>query len=183
MTNLLAKLSTWKLIIPALLGSIYCIYLFQNAQAALTELAGEPTEIIDMKRNYTAPEITEFFTKIKSEGREIHKHTTGVVDMVFPITYGLLFILLSAFLLKKITSPDSKWMYLALIPVALMIVDYIENFNTLNLLDSYPDLSAEMVDSASAITGIKEVLTNISFSLPIVLGIIWLGKWIKNRLS
>jgi len=181
MTNVLAKLSNWKMIVPALLGFIYCIYLFQNSETQMSELAGQHTPMIDTRTGYDLAEIQEFFTIIKSEGREAHRFATGVVDMIFPWAYGILFVLLSAFFLKKITSPDSKWMYLSLFPVLLMIVDYIENFNTLDLLDSYPNLTAEMVDSASQITGIKSILTQISMILPLVLGLIWLVLWWKKK--
>lgn len=183
MPNLLAKLSNWKFIIPALLGFVYCIYLFQNAEVALQNLAGEKAPIIDMRKNYDAAEIRDFFTIIKPEGRQIHQHITGVVDMIFPIAYGVLFILLSAFFLKKITSPDSKWMYLSLIPILLVIVDYKENLTTLKLLEQYPDFSEEMVANAAQVTGIKSMLTEISMALPLVLGVIWLGKWVMNRMK
>ena len=181
MTNLLAKMANWKFIIPALLGFIYCMYLFQGAAEQLNTLAGEEAPMIDLRRNYDVAEIKEFFTKIKADGREVHRYTTGVVDMIFPFAYGVLFILLSAFFLKKITNPNSKWMYLSLVPVLLMIVDYIENFNTLDMLAKFPDLTGEMVDSASTVTGIKSMLTNISMGLPLLLGIIWLVKWVMNR--
>jgi len=181
MTQFLAKMANWKFILPSLLAFIYCIYLFQIYGEQLNTLAGETAPIIDMRQNYDAEEIKTFFTKIKPEGRAIHQYTTGVVDMIFPFAYGFLFVLLSAFFLKKITSPDSKWMYLSLVPVLLMIVDYIENFNTLEMLAAYPDLSAEMVASASKITGIKSTLTEISMFLPIFLGVFWLIKWIRNR--
>jgi len=183
MTSLLAKLSNWKLIIPALLAFIYCIYLFQTSEAQMSELAGVHTPMIDTRSGYDLEEIQEFFTIIKPEGRAAHRFATGVVDMIFPWAYGILFILISAFFLKNLTDPDSKWMYLSLFPVLLMIVDYIENFNTLELLDTYPKLTAEMVDAASNITSIKTILTQLSMTLPLILGLIWLVIWGKNRVS
>lgn len=181
MTQVLAKMANWKFILPSLLAFIYCIYLFQIYGEQMNTLAGETVPMIDMRRNYDAEEIKTFFSKIKPEGQAIHKHATGVVDMIFPFAYGFSFILLAAFFLKKITSPDSKWMYLSLVPVLLMIVDYIENFNTLAMLEAYPNLSTEMVAKASQITGIKAMLTNISMALPMILGIVWLVKGIRNR--
>lgn len=181
MTQLLAKIANWKFIIPSLLAFIYCMYLFQVYGEQLNTLAGEASPIIDVRQNYDAEEIKTFFANIKPEGRQIHEFTTGVVDMIFPFAYGILFILLSAFFLKKITSPASKWMYLSLVPILLMIVDYIENFNTLAMLKAYPNLSEEMVSSASTITGIKATLVNISMFLPLFLGVIWGGKWLMNR--
>ena len=181
MTQLLAKAANWKFILPALLGFIYCIYLFQNGEAQMSALAGEKTPMIDVRQNYDAAEVKDFFTKIQAEGRAIHRHMTGVVDMIFPFAYGILFVLLSAFFLKKITSPDSKWMYLSLVPVLLMIMDYIENFNTLEMLDKFPDLSEEMVASAANITAIKSTLTSISMLLPVALGIVWGVQWFRSR--
>ena len=177
MKNLLAKTSNWKFIIPALLGCVYCIYLFQSAQTEMSQIIGEEAVMIDVRSDYTLNEINDFFTKLKLEGRQIHQRTTGVTDMIFPFAYGTLFILLSAFFLKKITRLDSNWMYLSLLPVLLMVVDFKENFNTLNLLEKFPNLTNEMVDSAAKITSLKAMLVNISMGLPLILGIIWLVKY------
>lgn len=181
MTNFLAKSANWKLILPAFLGFVVCIYFFQKGEAKMSALAGEKVQMIDVRQDYDAAEIKDFFTKIQEEGREEHRFATGVVDMIFPFAYGILFTLLSAFFLKKMAGPNSKWMYLSLVPILLMIVDYIENFNTLEMLDKYPDLSEELVANASNITGIKSTLTSISMTLPLILGIIWLIKWGLNQ--
>lgn len=181
MTNLLAKISNWKFILLSFLGFAYCIYLFQVYGEIMNVAAGVESPMIDMRKDYDINEINNFFTSIKAEGRAAHQFATGVVDMIFPFAYGSLFILLSAFFLKKITSPTSKWMYLSLFPIILMIVDYIENFNTLEMLDNFPELNAEMVASASQITGIKATLVDASMGLTLILGIIWLVKWMMNR--
>jgi len=68
----LAKASNWKLILPAFLVSAYCIYLFQTYQADMGAMIGEETLIIDMRSGYTEPEISEFFTQLKEEGRSLH---------------------------------------------------------------------------------------------------------------
>lgn len=183
MINLLAKTSNWKFILPAFLGFVVCIYQFQTGESKMSALAGERSPMIDVRTDYDLAEINHFFDKIGSEGRAVHQFMTGVVDMIFPFAYGLLFILLSAFFLKKITSPNSNWLYLALFPILLMIVDFIENFNTLNLLKTYPNLTAEMVDSAAQITSVKSALTTISMFLPVLLGLIWGGKLIKYKRS
>ncbi|MGB1241119.1 MAG: hypothetical protein ACPG49_01270 [Chitinophagales bacterium] len=181
MKNLLAKTSNWKFILPALLGFIYCIYLFQGYQSEMSAIAGEEVLMIDVRESYTLNEINDLFTKIKAEGREVHRYATGVTDMIFPFVYGILFILLAAFFLKKITRPDSNWMYLSLFPILLMLVDYKENFNTLNLLGKFPELTPKMVESASQITGIKSTLVSLSMGLPLILGLIYLGKYIAVR--
>ena len=89
--------------------------------------------------------------------------------------------LLSAFFLKQIIPSESNWIYLALIPVLLMVVDYIENFNTLAMLDAFPDLDAQKVAQASQITGIKNMLTYASQAVVLISGLLSLIHWLRNR--
>ena len=147
------------------------------AQANMSAIAGSEVEMIDLRKNYDLEEINDFFTRIKKEGRQIHRYATGVTDMLFPFFYGILFILINAFLLKNITNHKSSWIYLSLIPILLMLVDFRENFNTLKLLDAFPNMTEVQVHSASTVTGIKSLLTSLSLTLTLVLGIIWLIKW------
>lgn len=62
-----------------------------------------------------------------------------------------------------------------------MVFDFRENLNTIHLLDTFPNLTAEMVSKASAITGIKTILTNISMALPVILGMIWVVKYLLAK--
>ncbi len=181
MKKLLAKTSNWKLIIPALLCCVYCIMLFQKAQSEMSQICGHEVEMIDVRNNYTLDEINNFFTNLKSEGRQIHRHATAVVDMVFPLGYGILFILISAFFLNKITHDNSNWLYLSLFPILLMLVDVKENFNTLNLLEKFPNLTKDMVQSAAKVTYIKSMLVNACLGLILILGIVFLIKWASNK--
>lgn len=183
MKKILSKYSNWKIILPAFLVFAYCIYLFQVYQSQMGEILGKETLMIDLRSAYTEREISEFFTQLKPEGRALHQFATGVIDMVFPIAYGFLFIFLSAYFLKKIASPTSNWMYLSLIPILLMIVDYKENFNTLHMLKTFPALTPDMVNSAAEVTDLKAMLTNVSMGLPLLLGFIWIIKWGIKKLN
>lgn len=181
MKKLLTYASNWKFIVPALIAFIGCIYFFVQAENDLSALAGHDVQMIDTRGAYDLESINDFFEDIGAEGREIHRQTTAITDSIFPFAYGALFILLAAFFLKKIFDPNSNWMYLSLVPVLLMIFDFKENWNTLQILDQYPDLSADQVSSASSVSMIKAMLTNVSMMLPLILGIIWLVKWLINR--
>tara|TARA_Y100000385_G_C13106148_1_gene647992 strand:+ start:2405 stop:2860 length:456 start_codon:yes stop_codon:yes gene_type:complete len=149
----------------------------------MSEITGNQAMMIDLRSDYTVNEIRTFFEELKPEGRAVHTYATKVTDSIFPFAYGALFILLSAFLLKNITNSESNWIYLSLFPLLLMVVDFKENFNTLSMLSSYPDLTSEMVDSASKVTSLKGVLVNISMGLPIILGLIWIVKLGLKRMK
>lgn len=183
MKKLLTPASSWKFILPAFIAFILCTYLFQVYQAQINTLTGKESPIVDLREDYDQVEILEFFNSLGEEGREIHRKITAILDMIYPFAYGLFFILLSAFFLRKISPPNSNWIYLALFPLLLMSVDYIENFNTLALLASFPDLDAAKVKEASQITGLKVILTNTTLLLTLVLGLIYLIQRLKNRLK
>ncbi len=183
MKNLLRIGSNWKFILPAFFLSVYCLYLFQGHEKAMSEITGNQAMMIDLRSNYTVDEIRIFFEELKPEGRAIHTYATKVTDSIFPFAFGILFILLSAFIIKNITKSESDWIYLSLFPLLLMLVDFKENFNTLSMLSSYPDLTSEMVDAASKVTSLKGVFVNISMGLPIILGLIWMVKCVLKRMK
>ncbi|MEM6801012.1 MAG: hypothetical protein AAF696_06380 [Bacteroidota bacterium] len=158
MKQLLITASSWKFILPAFIAFITCTYLFQPYQTQINAITGKESPIVDLRKNYDKAEIQDFFSSMGEEGRQIHKKVTGILDMIYPWAYGSFFILLSAFFLRKISPPNSHWIYLAFFPVLLMIIDYVENFNTLAMLEAFPDLDAQSVTEASQITAIKSLL-------------------------
>lgn len=147
----------------------------------MSSIVGEETVLIDMRSGYDLAEINKLFSDLGPEGRGIHRKATMITDMIFPFTYGLLFVLLSAFFLKKIFDPTSNWMYLSLAPIALMIVDFKENLNTLDMIDTYPDLNSKMVSSAATVTDLKSILVNVCMLLPLILAGVWLYKKRSRR--
>ena len=181
MKKLLTTASNWKIILPSFLAFMVCLYLFQEYQSEINAITGEESPIVDLRKDYDKAEIQEFFGLLKEEGRQMHRDITGILDMIFPFAYGSFFILVCAFFLKKITHSQSNWMYLALFPILLMLVDYWENFNTLGMLDAFPDLDAQKVVEASRITGLKNILTYVSQAIFLLSGLIYLFKYLRNR--
>lgn len=180
--NLLNKTANWKFIlIFFLLNAFFTGYLFNNAGQALNQLAGQEVEMLDLRHNYTLEEVNIFFTAIKEEGRQIYYDVIAVTDMIFPFVYGPFFIFILAFFIKKISTPSSKWLYLSLFPVLIMILDYAENLNTLQLLDSFPNLTAVAVEKGSNLTSIKHLLIEVSI-LGILLSFLgWIGKLLFRK--
>ena len=181
MITLLSRFSNWKFIVPAFFLMIFFLYLFQNGQAEMNKIAGAEVPMIDVRQSYNLEEVNDFFTKLTSEGRAIHQHLTGVIDMLFPFSYGILFILILAFLLKNIFGKDSKWLYLSLFPILVMIVDYMENTNTLAMLNAFPNLTEALVNKGCDLTELKHLLVLCTYGLILLGGVAWLVKWARNR--
>ena len=95
----------------------------------------------------------------------------GKVDMIYPIVYGVFFVLLLASLLKKLFSKKSKIIFLSFLPLIGVLFDYLENFNTLKLLNKFPNITPEQVDYGSQMTQIKWVFLIMSILLVFALAI------------
>ena len=183
MKKILTQVAQWPLLLFLLLGTTACLYFFQEAQVAMSQLAGEKVVLIDLRKGYDLAEIQGFFEQIGEEGRSIHQQATGVTDMIFPLFYGLFLILLAAFLIKKISSTASTALYGALFPLVLVVVDYGENVQILHLLYSYPQLTASMVDQAAQWTFIKNVGTTLCLLEIAVLLLLLVIKKLKTTPS
>ena len=102
--------------------------------------------------------------------------------MIFPLVYGPLFILVF-FFIKGIFGETSTWMLIALFPILTMGLDYMENFNTLEMLSSFLNLSEAMVDKGSSFSEKKHFLTLLSNLLYVGLGFLWLVVMGKKYMS
>lgn len=97
MTDLLVKYSNWKVILGLfLLFVIFSALAFPTYQARMTAAAGEQFEPLDMRSSYSREEVVADFQKLGTEGRSVYKTVVGRIDMLYPLLYGSLFILLLA---------------------------------------------------------------------------------------
>lgn len=183
MIQFLAKISNWKFITPFFLLTAFLLYLFLEGQKEMSLIVGESVTLIDLWKGYNLEEITTFFEQLKPEGRAIHQQLTGLNDMIFPFAYGPFFILILAFLLKNIFGKNSKWILFSLFPILTMSADYLENFNTLEMLKSFPNLTEAMVNQGSSFTETKNLFSLIINFLIVLLGTVWIVKMGKNYLA
>jgi len=180
MIELLTKWSKPMVILPFLvLYLFFTFFLFPKYGNQLNDLAGEKVQILDLYPKYTKAQVTELFTKIKAEGREIHRFITSRIDMVYPFIYGPLLMLLISFFMLKISPKARGGLFFAfLIPFALMLTDYAENFTTLQLLSSFPDLDDSLVSRGSFLANLKLVIMLIAFGMVIFSALFWILQYL-----
>ena len=181
MKRLLIKLSTWKLIVPFfILLLVFPAFLFPYYQGRMAEVAGEQIIPLDSRFSYTYDEVKNDFDKLGSEGREIYRFVIAKVDNFFALFYGPFFILVLAWLLKKITREDSGWIFLSLFPLIGILFEYLENINTMSLLDSYPAITQEAVSWGSQMTALKQIFLMTSVALMPLLALTLAIKTLKR---
>lgn len=164
--------ATWKTIIPLLLlFAFFMSYAFPTYQNKINDLAGESLTSLDARISYSKAEVIELFDKMGKDGQKIYHFVSSKIDMVYPIVYGLLFCLLLAVLLKKITTPTSKWRWMCCLPLLGVAFDYLENFSMQGLLNSYPDITVAQVAFSSQMTSLKWGFLTMVLVMVLVLGI------------
>ena len=182
MKSILARMSNWKFILPFfILFLLFPFFLFPHFQGRMAEFAGEQVMPLDSRFSYTYNEVKNDFDKLGPEGRSTYRFVIANVDMPFPLIYGPLFILVLAWLLKKIFGGDSDWILLALFPFVGITFEFLENFNTLSMLDNYPAITQEAVSWGQQMTRLKHIFLLASVALMLLLGVILLFKTIKRR--
>lgn len=182
MIKLLYKVSNWKFIIPVfLLFCYFTFYLFPNHQTQLAKIAGEQISPLDTRFSYSLQEVNYLFEKLGIEGRELYATIVGRVDMIYPIVYGILFMLVLMFLLRKLSGRKSKLILVALFPILGSLFDYFENFHILKLIRKYPNITEQDIMLSEQFTRLKHIILFSSLGLVLVASVTLLLKAVIKR--
>jgi len=94
------------------------------------------------------------------------------VDLIFPLVYGLMFILPIVWLAPGARMP---W-WLAAVPLLAVVGDYAENFTVMALLKRYPGDLGGLPTLASIASGLKGVGLLGSIAVTVLLAILWVVR-------
>lgn len=126
---------------------------------------------------YSYQNAMELLGTLGSEGRSIYLTRQLPLDFIYPGLFAITYSLLLVWLFLKSISQQSKIFYLSMVPVLAGICDYIENLFIISMINSFPDLSSNIVTIASLFTILKSSFTSIFFLL-----LIWaVILYFKNR--
>ena len=180
---MLRRYSNWKIILPSsILFILYTLIIFPFYLLQINEIANEKVLFLDGRLNYNYEQVNTLFNKMGREGRDIYYIMAGKVDMIYPIVYGVFFVLLIASLLKKLVPKKSKVIFLSFLPLIGVLFDYLENFNTLMLLNKFPNITPEQVAYGSQMTQIKWLFLLMSILLVFALAItITIQRFLMKR--
>lgn len=127
-------------------------------------------QLLDALFNYSKEDAYLQLTAYGERGRSICLFNTLVTDSLFPLVYGAFWALLLGALLGR-----TSYRLLILLPLLVIVVDYIENTHTALLLINYPEIQPRVAYWGSVMTSVKWIL--ISF----VLMAISFGFFLKNQ--
>ena len=154
---------------------LFCL-LFFGILGILIGL-GQPIEgtadsikMLDLMIGYTQADVHRQFVAYGDKGIQLCLISTLVIDTFFPIAYAGFLALLLGHLLNR-----SSLRILILLPIVVMLVDFVENTHIALLLINFPELSEDIVYQASVCTASKWLLLGLTFMA------ISFGFFLKNR--
>jgi hypothetical protein len=94
--------------------------------------------ILDMQIGYTPDDAYALLEGLGAEGRQAYAAMLLGGDMLFPISYSLLFAAIAAWLLARVAPPDHWAQKLSLIALIGGISDIAENLSILTMIFAFP---------------------------------------------
>lgn len=163
---------SWKIIIVfGLLFLFFMLYLFPVYQAEINKIVGSEVQSLDARFSYTKSDVLSLFQTLKEEGRNKMRLMSGVIDMIFPIVYGVLFFLLLKKLMNNSVTNNKNLKIIPFLPLISAIFDYVENFSVLNMLNSFPVITDTQVLISFSATSLKWIFLVASLLFILVISV------------
>ena len=164
------------LILLIITMAIYLTMIFFSIPAVVSFAPG--LVLFDMSpTGYTYQNAVDLLSALGPEGRSIYLSRQLPLDFLYPGLFAITYSLLLVWLLLKSLSHQSKIFYVAMVPILAGLCDYIENIFIIVMINSFPDLSSNIVGTASLFTIMKSSFTSIFFIL-----LLWaVFMYFKNR--
>lgn len=131
------RISSWKsLVICLAIYTFFPGYFLKNAEAKINELAGKEVGIVDLTIGFNPQQTLNMVAAYGDEARAYYAQVEMTIDVIYPIVYAVLFSIILSLLFKNTNYPMVN-----LLPFLTVILDYIENANTVTLLYTFPQQS------------------------------------------
>lgn len=154
------------------------IYLIFNAAVMgwgvkkINYLSGKDVQVLDLcLTGYTPTEVNTYLSDYTPEARSFAAKFNAIADTAYPILYTIMLSVVMAWVYKSRITQNKSFGYLLLLPLLIMILDFLENYHIITLLRNFPEITEEMVKAGSMLTVAKWGMFGIIL-LVIVLGII-----------
>jgi hypothetical protein len=184
MQDLIQRFSNRKNFLTLLLA--YCIYFpiffFANVPFGLTRIKpyAAGMKILDQELFYTADQAFQRLNLFGEQGRKVYS-TILMGDLVYPALLGLFLCVSITLLFRKLQFRSVFWRYLAFLPLANMLFDYLEDTLIFSLLRNFPSQMPITATTAGYVTFTKNMFGMLSF---FVLGFALVAliiQWFKHR--
>ena len=150
----------------------------QSAQAAAYSAeTGTP----DTSFFYTPAELAGMAEAYGAQGRQAYVHARFTFDLIYPLVYTFFLAAAVSWLMKKLALQESPWRLLNLLPLAAMLLDFLENICAARVMAIYPQEQPAAALLASIFTPLKWLGVVGSFVLLAIVGGMMLWRRIRKK--
>lgn len=175
------RISTWKTFVVALLA--YVLWgglVMTKGMQHIQDLCGQKVEILDLQFHSSPENTRAILGSYTAEAKQFGMVFGLVFDTIYPLVYGFLFIVTGCLVFRKRKEQFPWLLYLPLLPLLIIVVDYAENINIASLLYTFPSISDIRIDITSAFSSLKWILVAAE-ALLLLGGSIWLVLPLKQK--
>lgn len=124
------------------------------------------TKLFDLSpTGYTHSQAMTLLESLGHEGRDTYLFPQLALDFVYPGLFAICFSLMLVWVYSKRVRSQSKFLYLAMLPALGGLFDYVENILIIRMITTFPEVTKEMVSTASMFTLLKSTFSMASFLL------------------
>jgi len=172
----LYKASTGRVALASLIIFLVFSALVLPGQSAAAEAYAGSQGSPDLSLFYSPDDLLAMAESYGAAGRQAYVRARFTFDLAFPLVYTFFLAACTSWLLNRLLPAGSPWRLLNLLPLAAMLLDFIENIAAALVIGRYPALTPLAAAIAPPATFLKWLLVVGSFLLLFVSGILSLAR-------
>lgn len=169
-----SKSSFWVFLITLALFVMFMLVVLPSEASRSDEVVGSAPSP-DTSFYYSKDDLYQIAEEYGLEGRLYYLDSRISFDIIWPLVYTFFLINAISWLLDKTILEGSKLRLLNLVPLAGILLDFLENISNMVVMFRYPQPTDILASLAGIITSLKWVFVGGGF-LILVFGIVlWAG--------
>ncbi len=158
------RIASWQTLLLALLLFVpFPAYFLKTLEERMNALAGQAIGPIDLLVGYTPAKIQQMVAAYGPEGRAIYARGELTTDIIYPVIYSSLLCLILSLLFRN--RPYAPFRFVNTLPLAILLLDLLENACIVYLLTDYPTTSVTVASLCSVITNLKWAVSVVVIAL------------------
>ncbi len=131
---------------------------------------------------YSYSTAMNLLKELGSKGRDVYLSLQLPLDFIYPVLFSVTYSFLIIWLVTRFNLIWSKCYWVAILPIAVGLFDYAENFGIILMLMHYPEVPEMLVQLSSFFTVLKSILTMLYFvALLVMVLFILLRRYQQKR--
>lgn len=160
--RLVAMASGWAALVSVVVFVVFTALVLPPQAARAREYTGEAGSP-DSSFWYTPDQLMGWAAAYGAEGRSAYVTARLTFDVVWPLVYTAMLVLVLGWLLGKATSPGSTARLALLLPLAALLFDYAENVSAAVVMARYPETTPVLAWLAPLFTAGKWTTLSLAF--------------------